>query len=68
MYLVMDADYLQSSLGNILDLCLAEVVQKKPWDPIEFMSQWLYKHKENISQKAVVCCGPVHFYTFRKLC
>ena len=27
--------------------CLVEVVQKKPWDPIEYIAMWLYKYRTN---------------------
>ncbi|GFN91104.1 Dpy30 domain-containing protein 1 [Plakobranchus ocellatus] len=34
--------YLRSMLGSILARCMAELCEKRPQDPIEFMSQWLY--------------------------
>ena len=50
----MDAEYLKRSIGGVLDACLAEVVQKKPWDPIEYISQWLYKHQQNANLNKMV--------------
>ncbi|GFN91103.1 flagellar radial spoke protein 2-like [Plakobranchus ocellatus] len=31
-----------TKLGSILARCMAELCEKRPQDPIEFMSQWLY--------------------------
>lgn len=43
----MDTAYLKQNLGSCLTQCLAEISEKRPRDPIEFMAQWLYKYKEN---------------------
>ena len=43
----MDTEYLRTHLGVCLTDCLAEVSEKRPHDPIEFVSQWLYKYIEN---------------------
>lgn len=51
----MDAEYLQNNIGHILDQCLSEVAQKRPWDPIEYISQWLYKYTENKLAREQVC-------------
>lgn len=44
----MDTAYLKNNLGSCLTQCLAEISEKRPRDPIEFMAQWLYKYKENV--------------------
>lgn len=44
----MDAQYLRDTVGTCLSACLAEVCQKRPTDPIEYIAYWLYKHVENV--------------------
>lgn len=43
----MDAGYLKREVGGPLRRCLAEVSEKRPYDPIEFIAHWLYKFMEN---------------------
>lgn len=45
----LDAKYIAEVLGQPLTAALAEVAEKRPWDPIEFLAQWLYKHKSNLN-------------------
>lgn len=56
----MDSAYLKEHVGKALALGLAEVCQKKPADPIEYLSKWLRKHVENLKDDANVCFD----YTF----
>jgi hypothetical protein len=50
----MDSEYLKQQVGPCLVDCLAEVAQKRPGDPIEFIAQWLHKHIDNINMKKQV--------------
>ena len=43
----MDTAYLKREIGTALRMCLSEVAEKRPFDPIDFISQWLYKFKTN---------------------
>lgn len=43
----MDTAYLKKTLGDSLSRCLAEVSEKRPRDPIEYIAQWMYKYIEN---------------------
>ena len=50
----MDTAYLKTNFGECLTRCLAEVSEKRPRDPIEYIAQWLYKHIENQKHYAEV--------------
>lgn len=50
----VELEYIQSHLGEILTRCLAEVCEKRPHDPIEYIAQWIYKNRENETHVAIV--------------
>ena len=43
----MDTEYLKKNLGKVLIKCCTEVIERRPQDPIEYISQYLYKYIEN---------------------
>ncbi|ESO87211.1 hypothetical protein LOTGIDRAFT_229340 [Lottia gigantea] len=43
----MDAVFLRKHVGESLVICLAEVAEKRPKDPIEYIGQWLHNHIKN---------------------
>ena len=50
----IESQYVKKHLGKILPACIAEICEKRPLDPIEYMAQWIYKHRENeLHQKKV---------------
>lgn len=50
----MDSAYLKQHVGTALALGLSEICQKKPADPIDYLSNWLRKHVENLADQAKV--------------
>lgn len=39
--------YVHRHLDKILPRCLAEVIERRPLDPIEYIAQWIYKNRQN---------------------
>ena len=46
-----DSAYLKEHVGDALTLALSEICQKRPSDPISYLSQWLLKYVENMEHK-----------------
>lgn len=47
----MEAKYVTEAVGEALALGLAEVVAVKPTDPIEYLGNWMKKHRGNQLQR-----------------
>lgn len=43
-----EAQYVQKTIGSVLTKALAELVVKRPTDPIEYLAKYLYKTADNI--------------------
>ena len=43
-----DATYVAKVLGSALTTALAELAEKRPWDPIEHLAHYLYKYADNV--------------------
>nr|KAG5709420.1 hypothetical protein BaRGS_029269 [Batillaria attramentaria] len=46
----VDGKYVAEHLGTALTLALAEIAERRPWDPIEYLGHWLYKYRKNLDE------------------
>ena len=51
----LDGKYVAEHMGTALTLALAELAERRPKDPIEYLSMWLYKYRENMDYNMRVC-------------
>lgn len=50
-----ESGYLAGSVGRALAVALAEVAEKRPQDPIEYLSLCLRKYSSNLHREQEVC-------------
>ena len=44
----VDGKYVAEHMGTALTLALAEIAERRPADPVEYLANWLYKYQETM--------------------
>lgn len=50
----MESQYLKRCLGSCLKKGLAEIVEHRPADPIEYLAHWIYNYKRTLDEEKKV--------------
>ncbi|NWI75726.1 DYDC2 protein, partial [Dryoscopus gambensis] len=50
----MESQYLKQCLGSCLKKGLAEIVEHRPADPIEYLAHWIYNYRRNLDEEKKV--------------
>lgn len=50
----LEAQYVKRTVGPALKQGLAEIVEKRPADPVEYLANFLLKYAENINNQELV--------------
>ena len=50
----VDGKYVAEHMGMALTMALADIAERRPLDPIEYLAQWLYKYQETMEHNKKV--------------
>ena len=54
----VDGKYVAEHMGMALTMALADIAERRPLDPIEYLAQWLYKYQETMEHNKKVIITP----------